>query len=636
LIAKLGRLSRDTWIYHISKYISNYILLSSKHKYILFSERVNFKMFCCNICGAMTGLPSPSPTTQWLNYTRAIYITRLSYLHPHISGIGYVKYPINTVLVNKSCEALESVSTLGNGSEGVNAKIHSAIPIAQSDGTLNPAAYTTGFVVHKNCWQLLEWACYPTKVSVETMNLFLRSFEVLPHGQLVDWGHGYGGLHANFDSGSRTLDTCSEPTFRVLGRDVWKGNPLLLDDEYLMSKLNARIDDGSGDTETTSPSKPHLHPNHISIQTTSPSKPHIHPNNISIQTTSPSKPPIHSNPPTVPQSPLEALSTELLDQILTYLPTPSVLSLRLSSRTISNISLSKAFWRSRFAPGAEYSSVIEPWLYKADAIFERCFADPRAVYEVIKQERRKGNVVLDNRKRVWELIGPLADALVSFTGHEKMCGGVEPAGEMLASVWESAGCDTYPQNNSYSFGSLPCFKRYVALPKPVHEVRISVLRFHAQTYITGLRFCFTDGSKAAIGYILTDCEVTLATEGGLRGFEVATGERGIHGIGVIGKTGVRKVAGEMAGTSLQTLGHGGEVTGIKAEIDVSCGISFLGWSVLTLAKGNEDKVSWSSRIGQSDRNALPEFLVPCYLFAIHEQRLLCCGCKELSVSHSPS
>jgi hypothetical protein len=501
-------------------------------------------MFCCNICGATTGVISSDPAIQWLNYIRAIYITQKDFLHPQLSGIGYIQYPTDAILVHKTYEVIDSQLP----QEAVNVEIHSAVPIAQSDGTLHPAAYTTGFVVHRNCYQLLEWACSPEPLNIKTLNLFLRSFDVLTHGQLADWGHGYGGLHANFDSVSRTAHTQNGPAGCVLGRDIWKGNPLLSEDECLMSRLTARthtLDSGHNETGT------------------------IPPQNRSK----------NSSSLIASQSPLEKLPAELLDHILTFLPSTAILSARLASRVLACLRLSKAFWRSRFARGAEYECVIEPWLYKSGTIFERRFADPRVVYETLKSE--KGSPILENRRRVWELVGPLSDALVSFAGHEKKFGSVSPCGEPLefdawTAGWDYTHCS--PKKNShfqpYPFGSLPCFKRYVALPHPVALVKVSVLRFHTTTYITGLRFCFTNGEEAAIGYVLPDCEIALATGGELRGFEVATGERGIPGIGVIGKCGVRMgTAGEMEGKSMQILGCRDRFAGLKAEIDVSCDLS---------------------------------------------------------------
>ena len=101
-------------------------------------------------------------------------------------------------------------------------------------------------------------------------------------------------------------------------------------------------------------------------------------------------------------------------------------------------------------------------------------------------------------------------------------------------------------------------------------MKVSVLPFYDTTYITGLRFCLADGSEEAIGYILSDKEINIPTEGTLRGMKVATGERGVHGLSIVNKHGMQSViAGVMAGLKQKRLGLGNPVTNVKAYFDVS-------------------------------------------------------------------
>ncbi|KAF2195430.1 hypothetical protein K469DRAFT_699027 [Zopfia rhizophila CBS 207.26] len=110
----------------------------------------------------------------------------------------------------------------------------------------------------------------------------------------------------------------------------------------------------------------------------------------------------------------------------------------------------------------------------------------------------------------------------------------------------------------FHFGCRSLFKRKVALQPLVVTVKVSLLLFHGTTYITGFRFYFADGTTNTIGYILEDREVPLDTECGLRGFEVAVRERGIHALRIIkGNDTFSPMAGKELDFNIHCLATGG-------------------------------------------------------------------------------
>lgn len=505
-------------------------------------------MFNCSICGAIT-VPGnyfdwgETDQVDWLKRVRAIYITELDYFHPKLSGVGSVDTLTGPVIVPKLTEKLTDPYVF----DPKDLELYYATPSLRPNGTIHPQAYTTGLIVHHNCYKLLEWAVHPLQVNVKTLGLFLRSFGVMPHGQVVNWGHLYGGSYVSPDASNRTIHMRS---YHILGGNVWGRNPLLIRDAKLRNELRdlMKMYELKKSNETTE--------------------------------TSLVRSRVQMNDTAMP-SRLTELPVEILENILILLPSRDVLSARLASRNFLAIPLSKAFWRSRFTPGHEFESVIEPWLYKDNVIKDCCFADAKILYQVLKSN--PGSKELANRRRIWGLIKPLASALSSFSLHERAYHSVEPCGRPLASLWQPELDDEDTARwdcahgelldsefQPYHFGCRPLFKRHVALPMPVMAVKVSVLPFHDTTYITGLRFCLVDKSEVAIGYILSDTEVNLPTGGTLRGLKVAIGERGIHGLSLIDKGGRQTgTAGMVADHKERKLGLGNSVTAVKAYFDVS-------------------------------------------------------------------
>lgn len=505
-------------------------------------------MSCCSLCGAVAGgvsIAENPKTSVWVNHIRALYINGLEYTSPHLSGAGWCFLPTFPIKLPRVADASSDM----HNEDSEHIRLFTATPIVFIDGTFHPESNTTGFIIHEDCWKLLQWACYPQPVNLNRFNLFLRSFGVSPASQIVNWGHTYAGLYMSDDSANHHIYFRTDLSLQagsMHSRHNLGQIPHI--EEFLWEcKRKCELEKNVG--------IPHNATRAIGTNAT-----------VTTQC----------------QDCFGTLPLELLEVIMKLLPTQDVVNLRVASRVFRTMSLSKSFWYSRFDVGQEYEWVIEPWLYKVGFYQNTKLSDPESVYKVMKS-LSKSNVLM-NRRRVWELIKPIATALYSFKLHEEAYGKMEPCGKPLASIWQpdlpeedtlrwdcAHGELLDSEIQPFHFGCRPLYKRFISLTKPIISIGISVLPFHdGVTYITGLRFCFADATEEAIGYILSDCEMSIPTRDFFRGFKVATSERGIHALRVIDESGIEIVtAGNCAGHAISKLGWGHRVTAVKAYFDVS-------------------------------------------------------------------
>jgi hypothetical protein len=506
-------------------------------------------MFHCNLCGAVSRADTQVghdafDGLNWLNNVRAIFIDGLDYLNPELSGVSYSNASSNRILVPRE----HNSGPQHRDPEMV--VLHWAIPTLLPDGTLHPDSAVTGYIVHENCWKLLAWTLYPQKVNIKTLNLFFRSFGIMPECQVVNWGHTYGGLFASNDDDNMSIHPRHDGS-HPNGTRIWEGNPIIIENDRIRNQLTGRgLKKLLGQSKSTG-------------QRT-----------VSGFT--------HSSVRTGAQDCFDCLPAELIEHIMKLLLSADVLNVKLASRAFAGVAHTKAFWHSRFWAGQEFEYVFEPWLQKAGVIKDLQFAEPRIVYEVLKNE--SGSLALANRRRIYELLRPIAAGLHSFASHQKRFGTTEPSGRALASLWqpELEDEDTArwecaygelldSELQPYHFGCRPLFKRLLALSESIVAVKVSVLPFHnGISYVTGLRFCLADASEETIGYILAGNEVTLETGGLLRGFRVVTSDRGIHALSILNKDGLYSTsAGSASGLRERKIGWGSRIQKVKAYFDVS-------------------------------------------------------------------
>ncbi|KAF2000555.1 hypothetical protein P154DRAFT_575917 [Amniculicola lignicola CBS 123094] len=471
----------------------------------------------CSICGMPTG-GSLADHNPWVRDLRAV-----------LYGDDWLQATISENLVLNASE-----------------QIHEFL--------LSGGHYISGSLIHNKCYEVLEFACHPTPINVQILNLFLQSFGLaIPNlvdsifitSSVLNWGHGYAGLYQGSDTQFRRLKVSHN-----------------LSPTQIRTFVDSPCSDGEFESRI------------IRLSAEEPTNPRKSENtNKYIHTISDSR---EESCPV-----LETLPEELLEMILSLLPTEDVVHARIASRALALCHLSQNFWRSRFAVGAEFGYIPEPWLYKEKLIQDRRYADAQVVYRVAKSDRRSLSFFFNSRRRVWDLVQPLANALTSFSRHAETWGSVEPRGHRMASLWQPRLEKEDKMTWVYAHGDLhesreepfhegcrPLFKRSISLPsQPVAAIGVSMLPFHGTTYITGLRFFFDGGRVIPLGYILYGREIKLDIQERLHGFTAYTGDRGVHGLSVLTNDLASDVVGDIVGFTQTCLKSKKVTRAVKACFD---------------------------------------------------------------------
>ncbi|KAF5714618.1 hypothetical protein FMUND_7335 [Fusarium mundagurra] len=230
---------------------------------------------------------------------------------------------------------------------------------------------------------------------------------------------------------------------------------------------------------------------------------------------------------------------EILDKIVTFLPSPDVHSLRLASRVFATLSLSERFWISRFTEGHEFDYLPE------------VFATPptswRALYlslHIWAAENRG----MGNRSRVWPLVKDLHKTLGQMKD-------VDCLGNIINTTFEPQTSNPGPQRESlitaerYIFepgtqfmgGSRVLRARSAEFPQRLKIMLMSVSFVETPDglFISGLMFVGADGVFESLGYTRkSEMEhITLPEDQHVKGFEVALDVCGFRAIAAITEDG---------------------------------------------------------------------------------------------------
>lgn len=201
------------------------------------------------------------------------------------------------------------------------------------------------------------------------------------------------------------------------------------------------------------------------------------------------------------------LLPELIDRVLSYLPSDDVCRLRLVSRVVARIfapkALSQEFWRSRFAADMEMGGVF--------ALRPRPGAatDWRGIYALIKQSLRHDTLdpALKSKMRIWQCLGFICETLEALL-------------EATTEVWEdwaprledphrwahrwstltpkewrgpSLGCHSIER-----FSNQVLRLRMSTPSQSPLRVAVSLIHFNCREYIGGFRVCYDSGDNKTI------------------------------------------------------------------------------------------------------------------------------------------
>jgi hypothetical protein len=207
------------------------------------------------------------------------------------------------------------------------------------------------------------------------------------------------------------------------------------------------------------------------------------------------------------------LSTELNHYMIAFLDTVSFCNLRLSSRTIANLTkpedLPQAFWASRFSDGREMDffpvghSTTETW---------------RGLYFNLKHSLHDTSTRghMRNRRRIWNCVGNITPCMISMLHQQPLLQDTahleqEVAINKLELTQRTQGFKGAPCGNP-SEGIRVTGSRYLNLrPRSVQTKTLSIsaskLNLDKREYISGFRIFKQDGDEIApIGVFEPDAE----------------------------------------------------------------------------------------------------------------------------------
>ena len=351
-----------------------------------------------------------------------------------------------------------------------------------------------GFIFHAVCYSLLREFFDPEEVPVARLLEVCKSFPFQPLG--LSWGHDYGGI------------------FRVDQEShyPWDGQNI---DAVELAELAREPADPLDIPELRKP----LQKARRGRQT----KRARH-----VPTLTPTGGTVSSNHFT-------RLPFELLEDIVTRLPTNEVGSLSRTSRELAMIipfGLGQSFWASRFRTPFELGCIFE-------VKDHRDRLDWRELYFGIMKTMRC-SLGLQNRKRIWDLLrSPLSElACMYWTDNsalcpldtdrdqprrKEVCGDLQPLVELPGTGKWSVGCKRFRTQRA-------------SIPSSLRQIRVSTISIGNATYVTGFRFILCEGLDVYLGYAKGRDESSLnpadqfVDTTSVQGLILAVGSRGIQAV----------------------------------------------------------------------------------------------------------
>ena len=407
-----------------------------------------------------------------------------------------------------------------------------------------------GYLFHDACWSLLTEACHPFEIDVQVLNDFCRSFPNQP-SELIDWGHDYGGIFETSSEippgGTHWLGRLKEvrrrPENNYSADEVYHADPLCI------PLLDLLLKETEAKREFVGRPPGYPHPSAIKSEG-------ILQNDC-----------------------FETLPLELREMILLYLSTRDVRSLIFASRAVASSPISQAFWASRFQKNFEFSFFFE--LRKSSGATSR-LRDWRSLFHRVRECIDISN--FHNRKRIWDILQPFADAIISFSS-TKLCGNPRPtffhpdiSDDKLE--WRRAAGSILEQTARFYSGCKILFTRSVNVPSRVVGILVSMIQLGGAEFVTGLRFIDSHGATANLGYILPGKELYVDVQdedtnkpgnSGLRGFNLAVEENGIHALAAVTAPGKKPAwAGSPKNSPrMRLLSYSSDIGRIKGDFDVS-------------------------------------------------------------------
>ncbi|RGP77592.1 pyrimidine 5 -nucleotidase [Fusarium longipes] len=482
---------------------------------------------------------TPASQHQIRNFEELLYTTASDFGNVKITGVGcHTPYELNEVV---SFPRDPSKRYDDDNFDDDNLSLDSEVESSYID-VLGPMdffdlsqhgrdEFAWGFHFHDACWGVFS---LNFDVKLDLLFHLLLSTPQRDNG-LLCWGHSYGGAAS-----------------RELVGDIWTWR--------------------SAVARRRNPNLPHLfsaNPFHIpalekAIKFSVPLQQDVFQSELDPRKLSLSKDLFCSFPP------------EILQNILTLLPSSNVLSLRLVSPVFATLGLSERFWASRFEPGKEYEYL--PDVFVRPPISWRAFCLSLHIWA-------PDCIAMHNRKRVWKLTQPIRSLLRQM--QETECHGIPShswfetgAPDDLSQVkgnmcWYSA--QRYVESEDadrlqFVSGCRPMRYRSVRAADRMRmtQVAVHLVNTPTGTFVSGMSFINRDGAFTNIGYLHPGKMVCIAlsSEQYIQGWELALDTSGVRAIAVVAQDGaVSSFAGNPDGIPRKRLAVSEGISSIIAAFD---------------------------------------------------------------------
>ncbi|KAJ4312435.1 hypothetical protein N0V84_009927 [Fusarium piperis] len=478
----------------------------------------------CILCGIpITQLPNE----PWLQEFRAVWVEATHWDHVKLSGVGVCSEFDEAGVESVPRDAGKRYDDpLGPGPMiDVELRVFQLEHLIPPEYRVREPQPFWGWALHSSCWDLLCQTFAPD------VNLLFGALLSVPIGLdgIVNWGHTYGGAAAFRHRGPVSALTSCFPDFFYIPPD-FRSDPLHI------PGLAAAI-------------KSHVHLQHDLPQC-----------RLAIANLSPE------------QDIFSRLAPELLEQILTLLPTRHVHSLRLASPIFARLNLSATFWASRFRQGNEFEHITE------------VSHNPPKSWKILYLSLRalsRDNPNMASRRRVWKLIqclqttvSQMADTPCNGFQSESWFESFMPVESFKGEkdVWQTAKRGIIDPEARFHRGCRVLRVRtlHASQPLRVRCVSVSLVHTGMGIFVSGLVFTYQDGGHDALGYIHQDQSVPIrfSTPQRIQGWQLALDTLGVRAIAVVTEDGtVSPWAGEPGGFPAWHLAEDEGISAVRAEFD---------------------------------------------------------------------
>lgn len=219
------------------------------------------------------------------------------------------------------------------------------------------------------------------------------------------------------------------------------------------------------------------------------------------------------------------LPLEIVDEIAYYLPTATVLGLRLVSRAFTQLYYSQIFWASRFRIDHERGYLFEACETRSSRDWLWLYWRTRHITNTYPG--------LENRRRIWSLAGLLLEKLtlkhadpsthLPITRRLSNWDKSEVHGDIIVEGELRKKCS-----------SLVIVPQETQVPPDVYRVGVSVITEGEATYIAGVQFSHgAKGNVIQFGYVTDPGLMNFVNVDSLNGFIVSVGSRGVQALQVV-------------------------------------------------------------------------------------------------------